>query len=224
MSSWSVVVVTKGLDAAAAREAAAFAAQLSSEQQREIQQAVREAAQEARVAAQEAARAGIEARAAARQAPGAPQVPDLPGMPKVTVDGDGKMTIVSPEGSTTIVEPGGRVVTVDRDGQVTHSSPLDEMGDQGLPPGGEVTMIGLSALLAFFAGRWWASRAFRRRAPGQPAAGALPAEMDDRMQRIEQAVEAVAIEVERVSEGQRFTTKLLSEMRTSPLAVSEPRS
>jgi len=32
-----------------------------------------------------------------------------------------------------------------------------------------------------------------------------------RLARIEQAVEAIAIEVERISEGQRFTTRLLSE-------------
>ena len=34
---------------------------------------------------------------------------------------------------------------------------------------------------------------------------------EDRMQRLEASVEAIAIEVERISEGQRFTTKLLSE-------------
>jgi hypothetical protein len=34
---------------------------------------------------------------------------------------------------------------------------------------------------------------------------------DDRLARLEQAVESIAIEVERISEGQRFTTKLLSE-------------
>ncbi len=37
------------------------------------------------------------------------------------------------------------------------------------------------------------------------------ASMDSRLARIEQAVEAVSIEVERISEGQRFTTKLLSD-------------
>jgi hypothetical protein len=31
------------------------------------------------------------------------------------------------------------------------------------------------------------------------------------MQRLEHAIEAVAIEVERISEGQRYTTKLLAE-------------
>jgi len=38
-----------------------------------------------------------------------------------------------------------------------------------------------------------------------------PAMSEDRMMRLEAAVESIAIEVERISEGQRFTTKLLSE-------------
>jgi hypothetical protein len=45
---------------------------------------------------------------------------------------------------------------------------------------------------------------------------------EDRMQRLEAAVEAIAIEVERISEGQRFTTKLLSENSHQPVAV-QPR-
>jgi len=34
---------------------------------------------------------------------------------------------------------------------------------------------------------------------------------DARFERLEQAVESIAIEIERVSEGQRFVTKLMSE-------------
>ncbi len=34
---------------------------------------------------------------------------------------------------------------------------------------------------------------------------------DQRMARLEMAVESIALEVERISEGQRFTTKLLSD-------------
>jgi hypothetical protein len=41
----------------------------------------------------------------------------------------------------------------------------------------------------------------------------LPAEVTDRLERMEQALDSVALEVERISEGQRFTTKLLSEGR-----------
>ena len=39
----------------------------------------------------------------------------------------------------------------------------------------------------------------------------LAPDVQDRMLRIEQAVDAIAIEVERMSEGQRFTTRLLAE-------------
>jgi hypothetical protein len=39
----------------------------------------------------------------------------------------------------------------------------------------------------------------------------LPAEVTSRLERMEQAIDSIAIEVERISEGQRFTTKLLSE-------------
>jgi hypothetical protein len=34
---------------------------------------------------------------------------------------------------------------------------------------------------------------------------------DARLARIEQSVDAIAVEIERISEGQRFTTKLLSD-------------
>jgi len=34
---------------------------------------------------------------------------------------------------------------------------------------------------------------------------------EERFARLEQAVDAIALEVERISEGQRFTTKLLSD-------------
>lgn len=39
----------------------------------------------------------------------------------------------------------------------------------------------------------------------------LPNDLGDRLTRMEQAIESVALEVERISEGQRFTTRLLSE-------------
>jgi hypothetical protein len=39
----------------------------------------------------------------------------------------------------------------------------------------------------------------------------IPSEVAARLERMEQAIDSVALEVERISEGQRFTTKLLSE-------------
>jgi hypothetical protein len=51
---------------------------------------------------------------------------------------------------------------------------------------------------------------------------ALPVASDDRLQRLEQAVDAIAVEVERISEGQRFTVKLLAD-RQSPHAAELAR-
>jgi hypothetical protein len=43
----------------------------------------------------------------------------------------------------------------------------------------------------------------------------IPSEVAARLERMEQAIDSVALEVERISEGQRFTTKLLSEGRSA---------
>ena len=39
----------------------------------------------------------------------------------------------------------------------------------------------------------------------------LPNDVSARLERMEQAIDAIAVEVERISEGQRFTSKLLAE-------------
>ena len=48
----------------------------------------------------------------------------------------------------------------------------------------------------------------RRIGGGQKDSPGLPAEVSARLARIETAVESIAIEVERISESQRFLTKL----------------
>ena len=42
---------------------------------------------------------------------------------------------------------------------------------------------------------------------------AVPSDVAARMERMEQALDAIAVEIERISEGQRFTTKLLAESK-----------
>lgn len=44
----------------------------------------------------------------------------------------------------------------------------------------------------------------------------LPDDMSPRLERMEAAIDAMAIEIERISEGQRFTTKLLTERQKEP--------
>src|SRR5438270_13783884 len=55
------------------------------------------------------------------------------------------------------------------------------------------------------------ARAYARRMDDESKNPRVPPEVTSRLERIEQSLDAVAVEVERISEGQRFTTKLLSE-------------
>lgn len=54
-------------------------------------------------------------------------------------------------------------------------------------------------------------RAWARRLESKNATAVPLAAVEERLDRIERSVESIAVEVERVSEGQRFVTKLLAE-------------
>jgi hypothetical protein len=64
-----------------------------------------------------------------------------------------------------------------------------------------VTLMTLGAPIV----KAWASRFERRTEVKQQAA------IEERLASIEQAIDSVAVEVERISEGQRFTSKLLAD-------------
>ena len=86
-----------------------------------------------------------------------------------------------------------------------------------VPPEAVTISVAFFVSCAFVAVGLPLARAFARRMDrrGAPAV-ALPAETSSRFDRIEQAIDAVAIEVERISEGQRYSTKLMTEMRGLP--------
>jgi hypothetical protein len=66
------------------------------------------------------------------------------------------------------------------------------------------------------------ARAYSRRMDAESRNPSIPSEVAARLERMEQAIDSVALEVERISEGQRFTTKLLSEGRNAPGALTGP--
>jgi hypothetical protein len=97
---------------------------------------------------------------------------------------------------------------------MTHEdpSPPDEPGTfkDGLFLGGAGVFMAMIVLVAF------GSLLFRKFIRGDVRAPrALPAADSERLQRLEQGMEAIAIEVERISEGQRYVTKLMSEQRST---------
>ena len=69
------------------------------------------------------------------------------------------------------------------------------------------------------------ARAYARKIEREPQRPMLPPDVTARLERMEQAIASIAIEVERISEGQRFTTKLLAERNTAePSGLSKPQS
>ena len=79
--------------------------------------------------------------------------------------------------------------------------------------------IGVLSLLGVCVVSYALVRIFSRHGLALASGQTLSPELDARLTRIEQAVDAISIEVERVSEGQRFTTKLLSERAAEPAAL-----
>ena len=57
-----------------------------------------------------------------------------------------------------------------------------------------------------------------RLAPGSPGDLARPQDADQRLEYLQESVDAIALEVERIGEAQRFTTKLLTERQPDAAA------
>jgi hypothetical protein len=95
--------------------------------------------------------------------------------------------------------------------------------DQG-PPEEAYVLGGLFMILVFFP----LSVALARRIWRRSAAvvTSFPREITERLSRMEQAVEATAVEVERIGEGQRFLTRLFTEgegARAIGAGAAQPR-
>ena len=100
-----------------------------------------------------------------------------------------------------------------------------------MPPLTILAFLGIFATPAAIAlgVAWWSAKRELeiRRELGYPAPGRNTADTS----RLEQAVDAMAIEIERITEGQRFMTRLLAERAAAeraprertPLPGSEPR-
>lgn len=115
----------------------------------------------------------------------------------------------------------GALLFADLVPMATHGRPLVHMA---MVTGGDVAIAAivmgcttaiLTPLVRAFARRW---------ERGLSDGAQMPSlrQVEDRLDRIERAVDSIAIEVERVSEGQRFVTKLLAE-KSAPQLPSENR-
>ena len=199
-------------DAAAQQRAAQVEADLAraqAEAARAQATAVQEQARSLEDQIREAVRA---AEAAANQGAGAVSVEGGPnGIRKVITLPNGQKIIV--DGTDVHFEGGDAGTTLNlRDAVPTGAVDIAQAGAAMIA----ICVVGLPIARAF--ARWLDRRG---------AAPKVSPEVMTRLSNIENAVETVAVEVERISEGQRFTTRLLNERAArdlhDPLAIGERR-
>jgi hypothetical protein len=115
--------------------------------------------------------------------------------------GNNQRVTVSPEG-----------ITVLRNGPGEPSVFIDPRAAQNfIPPQVVDISIAFFIMIAVMVVGWPISRAFGRRIERRGQVATLDAGTMEQLQRIEQAVDAMAIEVERISESQRFMARLQHE-------------
>lgn len=141
------------------------------------------------------ARANAEAARALRdQGVTIVKTPTLPGVPG-GINQDGPITIQTPEGRTTIV--GAR----------------PPYRDNGPPQGVVDISIAFFLTVAAIAIFLPLARALARKMDRRSAIAQVPPEVTAQLEHLGHAVDAIAVEVERISENQRFTTRLLTEQK-----------
>jgi hypothetical protein len=84
-------------------------------------------------------------------------------------------------------------------------------GDLGIVIAFIGVLSGVGVLAGAFAGAYFFGKS---RAQKETLHAGRDPELMARLARVEQIVESTAIEIERISEGQRFTTRLLSEKKS----------
>ena len=85
-----------------------------------------------------------------------------------------------------------------------------------------VPLSGMLMVLGIVIGRPLVS-AWAKKLENESKRPALPPDVANRLEHMEQALDAISVEIERISEGQRFTTKLLAETEDTPLPLPSQR-
>ena len=84
---------------------------------------------------------------------------------------------------------------------------------------GQLTAISIVSIVMVWGPLAWAAARMMLKRANQPKPSAQMLEGTARLERIEQAVDAMSIEIERISEGQRFVTQLMSSKAPAPALV-----
>ncbi|MDQ8158349.1 MAG: hypothetical protein P3B76_08185 [Gemmatimonadota bacterium] len=139
----------------------------------------------------------------------APDAPLPPGTIVFTGNGTGDNVSVNVKGGNVVLTQGTNTTTI----------PLNNVVPQGVV---QISWAVAASVIAVFIG-WPIARAVARyldrRGRAVRADHALDAQLAQRLDAMERNIDTVAIEMERLSEAQRFTSKLLEQR---PAAVAVP--
>lgn len=124
---------------------------------------------------------------------------------------DARAAAEAPAGEVTVTGPAPVGIATTQ-----YPPPWYNPGD--MPPRVQETAIAFFVMIATIFIGVPIARAIGRRIDRMGTNPKIPAEMSSQLTQLNQAVESIAVEVERISEGQRFTTKLLSEQHKLPAA------
>lgn len=106
-----------------------------------------------------------------------------------------------------------RLITIQgRNGNTVIGVPSGLASDVIPPEAVDISIAFFIAVAAIIIGLPLA-RAFARKMDRRSAPAPIPTEVSSQLAQLNQAIDAIALEVERISEGQRYTTRLLSEQR-----------
>lgn len=86
---------------------------------------------------------------------------------------------------------------------------------------GQMTAVSIVSVLAVGMPLAIGATVMMLRRSSRPSAPAMPLATQQRLERMEQALDTIAIEVERVSENQRFVTRVLTEGPAQPIELGE---
>ena len=115
----------------------------------------------------------------------------------------------------------GRVLSSDAASRIASTEQASNF--MGINPNDVAPLIGGFMFLVLMPIAVGIARMYWKRGNHPPATALPPAvtQSAERLSRLEQSVDAIAVEIERISEGQRFVTKLLSEKAAALPSVNE---
>lgn len=183
--------------------------------QAEIAQTIRDAQEATRDAAQatrDAAQASRDAARADADAARAPAEPLPPGTIVFTGDGSGENVRINVQGGNVVLSQGENTTTI----------PLRDVVPPGLV---QISWAVAASVIAVFIG--WPiaraiARAIDRRGRAVRADNMLEAQLQQRFDVMERNIDTVAVEMERLSEAQRFTSKLLEQRSAADARAGVP--